>query len=178
MQTPFIVGFIGSIILVLGAAWPVALSGHPAHSRKNQLFFLGNVFMSAYAIMNYFEGGSFFFILLQCLIAISTILMMLNTDDRIDTPIIVAAGVALVVYALYLSHGVETLIFVVGLCLLGLGFSMNMGTVKQQIALAAGSVLIALFSFIASDPIFLWLNIFFALFSGYHAWKIKTAQKG
>ena len=174
---PMIIGIIGSLILVIGAAWPVAQGGHPAASRKNQFFALGNALMFVYALLRYFEGGSLLFILLQILIAISTVLMLLDTPDTRDTFIISFAAAALVTYSFFVSHGVEVMLFVTGLSMLGIGFAMDMATVRRQMALALGSVLIAVFSYLQRDAIFLWLNIFFAVFSLWHAWQLKYAAK-
>ncbi len=170
----FLTGILGSIILIIGAAWPVAMTGHPAMSRKNQLFAVGNVCMFAYAILRYFDGGSFFFILLQILVALSTVLMLLDTKDRNDTAVIAAGGCALIVYSLYLFQGIQTIIFVAGLSTLGMGFAMNMATVRRQVALMTGSVLIAWFSAVVGDTVFLWLNIIFALLC---VWQIQRLEK-
>ncbi|MAE68303.1 MAG: hypothetical protein QF793_01965 [Candidatus Peribacteraceae bacterium] len=175
---PFLIGLIGSIILVTGAAWPALKVKHPVLSRKNQLFAVGNACMFAYAILQYFGGGSFFFILEQILIAVSTVLMLLNTKDRIVAPVIALVGSGLIVYSLYLFQGMETVILIVGLTGLGIGFAMNPGSQRRQIALGIGSALIAYFSYLVKDPIFLWLNTFFAIFSFYHAWRLKSASKG
>ncbi|MDA0375965.1 MAG: hypothetical protein O3A80_01475 [bacterium] len=175
---PFLIGLIGSAILIVGAAMPARTVLHPARSLKNWLFLIGSACMFGYAILHYLDGGSFFFVLLQILIAISTVLMMLNTDDRIDTPILGLSGVTLIAYALHLSHGIETIIFVIGLSVLGVGFALDTGTPKRNIALGVGSTVIAGFSYRESDWIFFGLNFFFAAFSFFHVWKMKTATKG
>ena len=175
MELPFIVGLVGSAILIIGAAWPVTKSSHPALLPKNQLFFVGSACMFAYSILNYFEGGSIFFVLLQVLIAITTILMMLNTRDSFDVPFITMAATALIVYSLYLSMGTETILFVVGLATLGIGFALTTGTLKRNAALGVGSAIIAVFSYLQVDWIFFGLNFFFAVFSFWHAWKLRRA---
>jgi len=175
---PFLIGLIGSAILIVGAAWPVHTVSHPARSLKNWLFLIGSACMFLYSVLNYFEGGLIFFILLQILIAITTVLMMLDTSDKFDVPFIAAVAAALVVYSLYLSMGTETIIFVVGLTVLGVGFALNTGTFKRNMALGLGSAVIAGFSYLSADWIFFGLNFFFAVFSFYHASKLKTASKG
>lgn len=170
---PFLIGLIGSAILIVGSALPARPASHPARSLKNWLFLIGSACMFGYAVLNYFEGGLVFFVLLQILIAISTILMMLNTDDRIDTVILGLSGVALIAYALHLSHGFETIIFVIGLSILGVGFALDTGTFKRNMALGVGSTVIAGFSYLSEDWIFFGLNVFFAVFSFWHAWKLR-----
>lgn len=173
MNNPEFFGVLGSLILVIGAAWPVQTTGHPALSRKNQVFAVGNVIMFAYAVSHYFLGGSIFFILLQVLIMTSTVLMLLDTDDVLDASILAGVGSAVAVYGLYLFRDYTTAIFIVGLVTLGIGFALNMASVWRQVALAAGSILVAWFSFLVDDQIFLWLNIIFALFSAFHAYKMQ-----
>ena len=176
MNTTFLVGIVGSIILVIGAALPSKIVSHPVRLPKNWFFVFGNLSMFTYSYLNFLVGGSIFFIFLQVLIAISTLLMMLNTPDRYDTPILAVAGLALVIWALRLFEGYGTILFVIGLVILGLGFAMNIGTVRRNLALAVGSAAIAVFSFIVMDWIFFWLNVFFALFSGYYVFKLSKAK--
>ena len=167
----FWTGIIGSLVLVTGAAWPIKKAKHPVYSTKNWLFFVGGFTMFAYAIMNFMAGGPIFFVLLQILVAVSSILMMLNTPDKIDIPIILVAGLALVIYSLYLFEGYNTVIFVLGLVGIAIGYVLEMGTVKRVLALTVGSVLIAVFSYIEMNWIFFGLNTFFAIFSGYYVIK-------
>ena len=171
-----IVGTIGLLILAIGAAWPVERTTEPMLSRKNIFFAIGNIFMFGYSLMNYFEGGSIFFILLQTLIIVSTILMFLKTDDKLDAAILACIGAALTTYALFLFQDFTTVIFVLGLVILGIGFAFDMLSMWRQVALTAGSVLIAIFSLIEGNQIFLWLNVVFAAFSGFHALRMKMAQ--
>lgn len=170
---PFPIGLLGSAILIIGSAWPVRRVSHPAKSTKNWLFLVGSACMFAYSILNYLEGGLIFFILLQILIAITTVLMMLNTPDRFDVPFISIVATTLAVYALYLFEGVQTLFFVIGLSVLGIGFALNTGTCKRNMALGVGSAVISGFSYMESDWIFFGLNFFFAAFSFWNAWKLK-----
>lgn len=174
----FLSGLIGSLVLVTGAAWPESKkTKHPAKSVKNWLFALGGFIMLLYAIFGYREGGPIFFVILEILVAIASILMMLNTSDKIDTPIITVSGLALIIWSLYLFEGYNTVFFILGLCGIGLGYAFQMGTLRRGIALTAGSALIALFSYIEASWIFFWLNVFFALFSGYYVAKSFTGKK-
>ena len=143
MTTAQIVGIIGSLFLVTGAAWPEIRVAHPAQSFKNQLFTVGNACMFAYSYLNFLDGGEIFFIFLQVLIAISTVLMLLNTPDRIDAPVLALFGGFLAVWSLSLFQGYSTLLFVIGLVIIGIGFAMEMATVRRYVALGLGSAIIA-----------------------------------
>jgi hypothetical protein len=166
----FITGLGGSLALILGAAWPVHAVSHPAKSTKNWLFAIGGVVMFAYALLNYRDGGSIFFVMLQVLVNISSLLMMLNTSDRFDTPVLTIAGLGMIVWALTLFEGYNTVFFILGLSGIGIGYALDTGTLKRNAALTLGSALIALFSYLEASWIFFWLNIFFAAFSAWHVW--------
>ncbi len=178
MDHIFITGLIGSLVLVTGAAWPVKKGiKHPAKSIKNWLFAVGGFIMFAYAILGYLEGGPIFFIFLQILVAISSILMMLNTPDKIDISIITVSGLALIIWSLSLFEGYNTVFFVLGLSGIGLGYTFEMATLRRSLALTLGSMLIALFSYIEASWIFFWLNTFFAIFSAYYVYKALPHKK-
>ena len=131
--------------------------------------------MLLYAIFDYQNGGPIFFVIMEILVAISSILMMLNTPDKFDTTLIAISGLGLIAWSLYLFEGYNTVFFILGLCGVGLGYAFETGTLRRGIALTLGSVLIALFSYIEASWIFFWLNIFFAIFSGYYVFKRTTA---
>jgi hypothetical protein len=169
----FLIGLIGSLILIVGAAWPDRVIKKPTQSIKNWLFALGGVMMLIYSFLNYLDGGPIFFVILQLLVNLGSVFMMLNTPDRIDTPIMAGAGVLLIIWSLTLFEGYETLFFILGLSGIGMGYVMETGTFRRNLALALGSALIALFSYLGASWIFFWLNTFFALFSGYYAWKVR-----
>ncbi len=175
MTPTFLIGLIGSLILVTGAALPDRVMRHPYQSPKNWCFGIGALFMLTYSTLNYLAGGPIFFIFLQALVILSTIFMMLDVDDRIDTPIIIVAALGLVVWSLVLSQGYETLFFILGLVGIALGYELKGGTIRREVALILGSILIALFSYVSETWIFFWLNVFFALFSMWEVWRI--AQK-
>lgn len=173
MNPIFLTGLIGSIILVIGAAWPEpTLPKHPTQSTKNWLFAVGGVVMLAYSILGYMQGSPIFFVLLEILIVISNILMMLKVDDRIDVLIIGLGGLGFSIWSLYLFQGYATILFVIGLSLIGFGYSFDMKTLRRAVALTLGSLIIAAFSYLEASWIFFWLNTFFAIFSGYHMIKI------
>ncbi|MBI2638410.1 hypothetical protein HYW83_02365 [Candidatus Peregrinibacteria bacterium] len=177
MNYIFLTGLVGSLILVTGAAWPEAKDiRHPTKSLKNWLFAIGGFVMLIYAFLGYQQGGPIFFVILEILVAIASILMMLNTPDKIDTPIIAVSGLGLIIWSLYLFENYGTVIFILGLCGIGLGYAFQMGTMRRSVALTLGSILIALFSYIEASWIFFWLNVFFAIFSAYYLYKVAFAN--
>lgn len=178
MDYIFLTGLIGSLVLVSGAAWPEAKNiTHPTKSLKNWLFAVGGFILLLYAIFGYLQGGPVFFVILEALVAIASILMMANTPDKIDTPIIAISGLGLIVWSLYLFENYGTVVFILGLCGIGLGYAFEMGTLRRGVALTLGSILIALFSYIEASWIFFWLNVFFAIFSAYYLYKGIIEQR-
>lgn len=174
---PLFLGLVGSMILIVGAAMPAKNAVHPAKEPKNLIFAAGNLCMFAYAVMHYLHGASIFFVILQVLIALTTVLMLLDTSDTFDIPVIAAASAGLIAYSLYLSHSIQTLVFVIGLAALGMGFALDTGSHKRNMALGLGSAIIAGFSYLQADWVFFGLNFFFAVFSFRYAWRLKTAVK-
>lgn len=176
MTPSFLIGLIGAFTLVAGAAYPPGENAaRPMRSVKNWLFAIGGFLMLAYSTLNYMAGGVIFFVILQIFINSTSVLMMLNVRDAVDIPVITTVGTAMVAWSLYLFEGMNTAIFVLGLSVLGLGYALEMGTVRRNVCLAVGSGAVCLFSYIAGDMIFFWLNLFFALFSGYYA--IRLLQR-
>ena len=171
MDYIFATGIIGSLVLVTGAAWPTGKVKHPAHSVKNWLFGVGGLIMLLYSIFGYMTGGPIFFIFLQTLIIIASIMMMLNVPDKIDVPVIVIIGLGLIAWSIYLFEGYNTVFFIFGLSGIALGYTLEMGTIRRSLALTLGSILIAVFSYIEASWIFFWLNAFFAIFSAYYVYK-------
>ena len=158
MDFRFVIGLTGSVILVAGVTIPVL-------RWKNLLFAIGNACMFAYALIGYLTGGSIFFLILQIYIALSTVCMLLKVPDAYDTPILAIAGTGLVAWSLSLFEGYSTVIFVVGLVMLGIGFAMNGGTRRRETFLMFGSIVIVGFSYLMKDWIFVGLNTAFAFFS-------------
>ena len=172
MDYIFYTGLFGSLVLVTGAAWPPPKKKkHPTKALKNWLLASGCLIMLAYSILGYREGGPIFFIFLQALVGIASLLMMLNTPDKIDIPIISLCGLGLVIWSLYLFEGYNTIFFILGLSGIGLGYAFDTNSIKRSVALTLGSGLIALFSFIEASWVFFWLNVFFCLFSAYYVAK-------
>lgn len=179
MDYIFFTGIIGSIILVLGAAWPESKDvKHPTRSIKNWLFAIGGLILLFYAIFGYQNGGPIFFVMLEILVAVSSVLMMLNTPDKIDIPILLVSSLGLIVWSLYLFEGYNTILFILGLCGVGLGYALQMGSLQRSVALTLGSALIAVFSYLEASWIFFWLNVFFSIFSAYYLYKGLTRHRG
>lgn len=164
----FYAGVLGSLILVLGAAWPEKKHIRPMHSWKNRLFAIGSFLMFAYAFLGYLNGGSIFFVILEMFILVANVLMMLDIDDRIDFIILSLIGILLVTWSLFLFQGYATVLFVFGLSVLGLGYAFKTGSVRRNAALTAGSIFIVIFSYFEKNWIFFWVNTFFACFSAYY----------
>lgn len=165
MDLTTILGILGGVILVCGAALPDVRGTRPFYSLKNWLFAIGGLVMLAYSLMNYADGGSVFFVFLEALINLASIFMMLETDDRIDVPILLLATVGLIVWSLFLFPGYRTILFILGLSGVGIGYALAPGTLKRDAALFIGSALITYFSYIEASWVFFWLNLFFAGFS-------------
>ncbi len=165
MDVPAIVGIAGGIVLVAGAAYPDYPALRPVASLKNWLFAVGGLLMLVYSVMNYMAGGTVFFVFLQGLVNLSSVFMMLDTDDRIDTPVVGAVALGLIVWSLWLLPGYSTIFFILGLVGIAIGYCSKGGTLRRELALALGSTLVAGFSYLERNWIFLWLNFFFAVFS-------------
>lgn len=176
MDIIFLTGLIGSLILVVGAAWTnIGNPKHPAKSVKNWLFAIGGLVMLLYSILGYQNGGAIFFVILEILVVTASALMMFNLDDRIDTAVISVSGLGLIIWSLYLFEGYNTICFILGLAAIGMGYAFSNGSLRRDIALTLGSILIALFSYIEMSWMFFWLNLFFAIFSGYYL--VKNLRK-
>jgi hypothetical protein len=176
MNYTFLTGLIGSIVLVAGAAWPDIKTNQPTRSIKDWLFFIGGLAMLVYAILGYQQGGSIFFVILEIFVVLTNILMMLNTSDRFDASVITIGGLGFIIWSLYLFQGYSTILFILGLSGVGLGYAFQMGTLRRNLALTIGSILIVLFSYIETNWVFFWLNLFFAIFSTYYIYK-KLCRK-
>lgn len=173
MDYIFLLGLVGSLIIVLGAAWPESKDvKRPTKSIKNWLLAIGGgCILFIYAVLNYQQGGSIFFVFLQALVAISSVLMMINASDKVDMIVITTIGFGLVIWSLYLFEGYNTIFFIFGLSGVGLGYALQMGTLRRSVALTLGSALVALFSYLEANWIFFWLNAFFVVFSMFYVYK-------
>jgi len=177
MNLAFITGILGSLILVVGAACPEPKNKvHPTKSLKNWLLAIGGIIMFIYALLNFQQGGQIFFVILEILVVIASIMMMLDTKDTIDSIIIALSGIGLLIWSLILFEDHSTVIFILGLTGVGLGYVFKMATLRRIIALTLGSTLIAIFSLIEANWIYFWLNTFFAIFSAFYLIKIIFAK--
>lgn len=177
MTTTFITGLLGSLILVVGAAWPLEKKiSHPTQSIKNWLLAIGGLIMFLYSALGYMAGGPIFFVILEIMVVLASIMMMMDLNDRIDTIAISTSALALIIWSLTLFEGYATIIFILGLASIALGYALKGGTIKRNIALTIGSILIAIFSYMGASWIFFWLNVFFALFSGYYVIVLATKK--
>lgn len=168
----FWIGVLGGAVLVIGSAWPLEKVKHPAKSVKNWLFALGGVLLFLYSLFNYLDGyGEVFFVFLETLAIVASVLMLIGTDDKIDNPIIGVVGLLMVGWSLYLFEDYTTVLIVLGIVGIALGYVMDMGTIKRNLALFLGGTLISIFSYLVKDWVFFWLNLFFAVFSLYYFWK-------
>lgn len=171
MDHTFFIGIAGAIVLVCGAAFPSRPVRHPRYSLKNWLFAIGGLLMLAYSSLNFLAGGPIFFVILQLFVNLASVLMMLNTKDRFDATVLSLGAIGFVAWSLALYQGASTILFILGLTGIGLGYAFKAGTIRRDASLAAGSVLIALFSYLGQSWIFFWLNVFFAGFSLLYVWK-------
>lgn len=164
-------GILGALVLVTGAAWPEKKAKRSYQSIKNWLLAIGGVVMLTYATLGYLSGGPIFFVFLQALVIVASIMMMLDLPDKIDIPVISITGIGLIIWSIYLFQGYNTVFFILGLTGVGLGYTLEMRTVRRSLALMLGGILIAIFSYMEASWIFFWLNTFFAIFSGYYVIK-------
>ncbi|MFT4974104.1 MAG: hypothetical protein ACI9XO_000182 [Paraglaciecola sp.] len=169
MNYILLTGIIGSIILVVGAAWKDSGdNSKPTQSIKNWLFAIGAVVMLMYAILGYLNDGKIFYVILEILVLISCILMMTTWNDRLKTSILAVAGTGLIIWSLFEFTDPTIIIFVLGLIIIAFGYAFKMGTLRRSVALTAGSILIAAYSYLEPNWIFFGLNLMFGLFSGYY----------
>jgi hypothetical protein len=96
----FLTGLIGSLTLVTGAAWQEGKDlKHPIKSTKNWLFAIGGLIMLLYAIFGYMTGGTIFFVFLEVLVVVASVLMMLKTNDKFDTTVISICGIGFIIWS-------------------------------------------------------------------------------
>lgn len=174
-----LVGIIGSIILVIGAAWKDGkVNSNPIHSVKNWLFAIGAVVMLSFAFLDYtMNNGPIFFVILEILVFIACILMMTTWNDRLKTIILGIAGSGLLAWSLYLFDDKKIILFVLGLILVALGYAFKMGSLRRSLTLTVGSIMIAWYSYLEANWIFFTLNLVFGLFSGYYILDYFKNQK-
>ena len=174
MITPLHLGITGACALVIGAAWPISKEKHPGKSIKNWLFLIGALFLLGYASWNYsLETGEFFFVLLQIFVLSSNVLLVINAPQKWSKPLIISSAIFFIGWSIFLFEDLSTLPFIIGLSILAYGYISDPSTRNSQIILTIGSILLALFSYLAADWVFFWLNSTYILFSSYYAWKLS-----
>ena len=166
-------GIIGGIVLVLGAAWPAHKVSHPIKSIKNWGLALGALIMLVFATLDYYYNQApIFFILLQLLVNTASVLMMMKAGDKTSTILLSIIGTILIGFSLFIFEDFSTALFILGLLGVGIGYALETGTIKRNVALLLGSILITIFSYLGASWIFFWLNAFFALFSAWHIFRL------
>ncbi len=157
-------GVLGAIVLLIGAAFPPKKNEHITE----WLFIFGNALMFFYALLNYLHAkGLFFFILLQILVNVGGWLGLAKLKQGVKSKVVGLLGLAMILWSLFLFEDTSNIFFIIGLTLLALGFAFDKGRSKQLL-LTIGSSLVAYFSYVVWDPVFLVLNSFFALFAAYY----------
>ena len=164
----FIIWIIWAILLVIWSALPEE-NVKPIKSKKDWLFSIWTLIMLVYAVANLlYWDWSIFFIILEIFAIITCILMLIDIDDKIDTIFITISGLILISWSIFISQDFNTVYFILWLTGIWLGFAFKTGSLRRDIWLTIWSVLIAVFSYLVGSWIFFWLNVFFALFSGYY----------
>ncbi|MCX6823507.1 MAG: hypothetical protein NT085_00060 [candidate division SR1 bacterium] len=177
MELSVITGIVGSIVLLIGAAWPIEKIKEPTKSIKNWLFGIGSFIMLIYAILGYLAGGPVFYIVLELVVMLAVALMFLGTKDRMNTALISVAGILLILRSWIVFQGPSMILFIVAFVVLSLGYAYKMNTIRRFLFLAIGGALIALSSYLGASWIFFRLNVFFSLFSLIYAIKISFNTK-
>ena len=172
MSLVFITGLIGSLILVIGAAYQdAAPAPRPVQSKKNWLFVTGAFIMLIYAVLSYFSGGPFYFVILEILMSFACVLMMTNLSERLKTIILGVAGLGALIWSISLPGDKTIIWFVLGLVGISVGYVLQADTPRREAALTLGSLLIAYYSYVENSWIFFGLNAVFAIFSSYYLFK-------
>lgn len=170
-------GIMGSIVLLIGAIWPLEKTKEPTKSVKNWLFASGSFIMLLYAVLGYLSGGSVFFIVLELQVLLAVALMFLGTKDRVNSRLISIAGLLLIIRSVFLFGWANMVLFIFAFIVLWLGYAFKMNTIRRYLWLAIGGALIALSSYLDASRIFFRLNIFFSVFSLYYAIKLIRIYK-
>jgi len=174
---PFYVGLMGASVLVLGYAWPAKKIKNPRKSFKNWLFVLGALFMLIYSYFNYLLGGAIFYIFLQLLANLASLFLMLRINKKASIVFIILASIAFIGASLFYFEDFSTVLFIIGLSLIAVGYILDSGTVKRNVMLCLGSMFIAIFSYIEGNMIFLYLNILCSIFTIFHIYKLSLKKK-
>lgn len=168
----FCVGLLGALACVSGAAWPEGDADKPAKSVKNWLFTIGGGILLIYSYLGYlYTDVPFFFIILQAFAVISASLGLAKIGDRIGSIVTITIGAGFVVWSLLLFEDFGTIVFILGLTGIALGYVLKPGTVRRNLSLTIGGAMLTLFSLLVASWIYVGLNAFYSLFSAYHTWR-------
>ncbi len=173
LVNPFYIGLTGVVVLVLGYAWPAKKIKNPRKSLKNWLFVFGAFVMLIYSYLNYLLGGTIFYIFLQLLANLASLFLMLRINKKLSIIFILFSSVAFIAASLFYFEDLNTVLFIVGLSLIAVGYILDSGTVKRNTMLCLGSIFIAVFSYTEGNMIFFWLNVLCSSFSIYHIGKLS-----
>jgi len=169
MNTTFLIWLIWSLVLVAWAARPEPKKIIKSiKSTKNRLFLIWACVLTIFARLGYNDWWTIFFFILEIFVIISSILMMLDTNDTIDITILSLSWLWLIIRSLYLFEGYSTIIFIIWLIGIWLWYAFTMWSIRREIALMLWWILIAIFSYLQPNRVFFWVNIFFAIFSWYY----------
>lgn len=150
MSLSFIIGVVGAVCTVIGAGWPDKVPKKPRFSVKNRLFFVGNTLVFCYSVLLAREGGTVFFLYLESVVMLGTILMMTTIPKIYNVIATSVLGLFFVFRVLLGTQDRQTLIFVVGLTGLTIGFVSPAATLQREGALTLGSIGVAIYSYVTS----------------------------
>lgn len=168
MDITSLLGIVGAVLLVIAALYPTKIITTPATSLKNRLFALGSFMMLLYAGMWYLAGWSNVILLTEILIVMSCIFMLTNIRVRVATWIVALFGILFLIWSLWSFGWYDNiLLFILGGIVLSIGYVAPMQSYQRWIGLTLWGILLVIFSYIWSSWIFFWLNIWFALGTGY-----------
>lgn len=173
MIDPFYVGLTGAATLVLGYAWPAKKIKNPRKSFKNWIFVLGAFLMLIYSYLNYLLGGAIFYIFLQLLANLASFFLMLRINKKASIFFIILSALVFIGASLFYFEDFSTVLFIIGLSMISVGYILDSGTVNRNIMLCLGSIFIAVFSKAEGNMIFFWLNVLAAGFTVYHIGKLS-----
>ena len=130
--------------------------------------------MLLYAWLNWLNGGDVFFVLLELMVVMASLFMLLGLSEKLSAIFISVLGLIFVSWSVWVFKNSQALFFILGLGLISVGYVLKSGSKKRQAALLSGSLLIAFFSFLGKEWIFFWLNLIFAVFSGYYLYMLSS----
>lgn len=179
MDLATVIGIIGWVLLVIGAAYPREKVVANAKSVKNWLFSIGSWLLLVYALMGYLAGGPVLLLGVEVMIVLGCIMMLLDIKPMMARWIVSILWVILLVRAFTSLWGIDTMmLFILGGAALGLGYVSPMESLWRNLALTIGGILAIIFSYLGASRILFWLNVGFAAFCLYSTiLNLKHAKK-